>query len=75
MPPATSQFPLTTADISARTGAPAWLIRRIVDALPIDIPRFNRCRAIPPDLLSKVEDELRRRGYLRTDKEAAPSHA
>jgi hypothetical protein len=57
--------PLTTGRLTERYGAPAWLIRRIVDALKPPVPRVGLYRLIPPDVLPAVEAELRRRGYLR----------
>lgn len=54
----------TTAEVAQRYRVPAWRIRRVVDALGVSIPRFNRVRAIPVDLLPRIEAELRRLGCL-----------
>ena len=38
---------------------PAWKVRRVVDALDIDIPRIGNTRLIPRTLLNQLAESLR----------------
>lgn len=58
---------LTIGDIAEFFGEPDWKIRRIVDALPDDIPRAGRYRLIPRNLLPKIGVILER----KSNREAA----
>ena len=58
---------LTIGDIAEFYGEPGWKIRRIVDALPDDIPRAGRYRLIPRELLPKIGVVL----DIRSKREAA----
>jgi hypothetical protein len=57
---------LTIGDIAEFFGEPDWKIRRIVDALPDDIPRAGRYRLIPRDLLPKIGVILERKSNRET---------
>jgi hypothetical protein len=61
---------LTTKEIAIRFGVEQWQARRAVDALAQEIPRAGLYRLIPFGLLARVEDELKRRGYV--PEEAGP---
>jgi hypothetical protein len=65
---------LTTTEIAARYGAPAWLVRRVVDGLGADVPRAGLYRIVPVELLPRIEAALVEAGSLRR-KEAAPCPA
>jgi hypothetical protein len=58
---------LTTTEIAKRYGAPAWLVRRIVDGLGADVPRAGLYRIVPVELLPRVEAALREAGYLHAE--------
>ncbi len=55
---------LTIGDVVRDYGIAAWQARRAVDALGVQLPRAGLYRLIPSDLLPRLEEELRRRGYL-----------
>jgi hypothetical protein len=59
---------LTIGDIADFYGEPDWKIRRIVDALPDDIPRAGRYRLIPRGLIPKIGVILERRKSNREAK-------
>jgi hypothetical protein len=61
--PATSEKDyFTIPELAAELGAPAWLVRRVVDALGESIPRAGFYRLVPRRLLPKVKAALPRKG-------------
>jgi hypothetical protein len=46
------------------TSREAWKIRRVVDALRVEIPRVGQYRLIPATLLPSIEAALRKRDWL-----------
>ena len=63
---------LTVGEVAAIYGVDAWRIRRIVDALPVPVPRAGQYRLIPRSLLVTIAAELARRGW---GAEAEVTHA
>jgi hypothetical protein len=57
----------TTGQISEMYKVPVWQARRAIDALGETIPRAAMYRLVPASMLAKLEIELRRRGWLRTE--------
>ena len=55
---------LTTREVGEMLGAPEWLIRRVVDSLPVRVERFGLRRMIPPSLVPVIAQGVaqRRRG-------------
>jgi hypothetical protein len=49
---------LTTGEIAAEIGAPAWLVRRIIDTLDKDIPRAGLYRVVPRALLGRIQEAV-----------------
>lgn len=43
--------------------APDWLVRRVVDALGVPIPRVGTYRFVPAALLPRIDAVLRSKGY------------
>jgi hypothetical protein len=62
---------LTIGEIARRFNVAQWQARRAVDSLGEDIPRAGLYRLVPVGLLGLVEAEMRRRGYLAEEPEAA----
>lgn len=61
---------LTVGEVAKVYGVDAWRIRRIVDALDVEIPRAGLYRLIPRAQLAAVAIELQRRGWLPKVEEA-----
>lgn len=59
---------LTTGQLAALFGLADWQIRPAVDALPDDVPRAGLYRLLPRELLPKLVDELRSRGWCHRAK-------
>jgi len=49
---------LTVGEAARLLNAPDWRVRRIVDALDVEIPRAGRYRMIPRQLLGKIQKRL-----------------
>jgi hypothetical protein len=64
----------TTGELAAACGAPVWEVRRVVDALGVEIPRFGPYRLIPGELLERIKAEVARRRDARAAEEGA-AHA
>jgi len=47
-------------------GVPEWKVRRVVDRIAPDVPRVGgqRVRAIPPEMMKTLAQELEMDGYL-----------
>jgi hypothetical protein len=58
---------LTTGEVFEYFGGAVliWRIRRVVDALATDMLRAGQYRLVPRTMLGRLEDELRKCGYLR----------
>jgi hypothetical protein len=63
----TNESYTTTEAAQFFPGVRAWQIRKAADALGDQIPRFGPYRLIPAGMLSAIEAELRRRGYLQAE--------
>jgi hypothetical protein len=65
----------STREVAEFVGFPAaetWRIRRLFEDGTFPEPcRFAGKRAIPSDLVPRIIDECRRRGWLRTESEVA----
>ena len=64
---------LTVGQVAEIYDVPAWKIRRVVDALDVEIPRAGLYRLIPRNLLGIIATELQRQGWLPRPEEALPS--
>lgn len=58
--------PLTPSQAAAQLGVPEWKVRRVVDRIAPDVPRVGvqRVRAIPPEMMKTLAQELEMDGYL-----------
>ncbi len=56
----TQEF-LTIGQLAKRFDQPEWKIRRIVDAVSGEVPRFGLYRAVPVALLPKIIERLARK--------------
>ena len=52
--------------IKVATGVvvPSWKLRRVVDGLGVEVPRFSRARVVPESLVAPIIDRLRVEGWL-----------
>lgn len=62
---------LTTGELAALFGLADWQIRRAVDALPDDVPRAGLYRLLSRDLLPKLVEEMKARGWLQAGEEVS----
>ena len=49
---------LTTGELAARYGKPAWKVRRVVDALDAEIPLAGLYRLVPRELIGVIAAKL-----------------
>lgn len=56
-----SKTHLTVGEIAAIYDAPAWLVRRVVDSLGVEIPRVGQYRLIPRSELASIGSKLQQR--------------
>lgn len=56
---------LTVGAVARLLAQPEYRVRRLVDALGVDIPRAGRYRLIPREMLPRIEEELERRAARR----------
>lgn len=61
----------TVGQVARERKVPEWLVRRIVDAIDPNLPRFGMKRVITRRMLPKIDAELRRKGAIGST-EAAP---
>lgn len=68
-----SKTHLTVGEVASIYDAPSWLVRRVVDSLGVEIPRFGQYRLVPRSELPAIGIEIqrRRRGSLESDREPA----
>lgn len=57
---------LTVGQVAQLYQIDEWRIRRVVDSLPVSIPRAGRYRLVPREYLAEIAVELDRRGWLPT---------
>ncbi|MCA9109320.1 MAG: hypothetical protein KDA52_05205 [Planctomycetaceae bacterium] len=55
---------LTVGDVARIFGVETWQVRRVVDRLDVEIPRFGRYRLIPRVLLGTIAAGLRDSNWL-----------
>ena len=67
-----SKTHLTVGEIADFYDAPAWLVRRVVDSLEIEIPRIGQYRLIPRSELPAIGIEIQSR-QRRKSQEVTPS--
>lgn len=62
-----------TIHLSRKYGEPypMWKIRRLVDAISPDLPRFAGVRQVPAELIPAIEQEMKTRGYIPSTDEVS----
>ena len=67
-----SKTHLTVGEVASIYDAPAWLVRRVVDSLGVEIPRIGQYRLIPRSELPAIGIEIQRR-QRRRSREVTPT--
>jgi hypothetical protein len=54
---------MTVGQVARKLNRPLWQIRRAVDSLPFDVPRFGHYRQIPVAWLPLIVQEIERHDW------------